>query len=187
MSPPGISRRHRRPFLAPIWLMAIAALGVIALGVGVLTSMSTTTVILVRHAEKQLGTIEDPPLSQDGEARADRLAALLGARLDAMPIAAIHASEARRTQQTAAPLARRLGLATQTRAAKDVDGLVEALRSAPAGSVSVVVGHSNTVPEIVRELTHDKVKVAIAENEFGAIFIVTASTFGPPSVIRLQY
>jgi len=167
--------------------MAIAALSVVALGVGVLKSMATTTVILVRHAEKQLGTIEDPPLSLDGEARADRLAALLGAKLDGMPIAAIYASEARRTQQTAAPLARRLGLATQTRPAKDVNELVEALKDAPAGSASVVVGHSNTVPEIIRELTHDHAQVSIAETEFGAIFIVTASTFGPPSVIRLQY
>ena len=187
MSPPGISRRHRRPFLAPIWMMAVAALGMVALGVGLLKSMDTTTVILVRHAEKQLGTIEDPPLSQDGEARADRLAALLGGRLDGMPIAAIYASEARRTQQTAAPLARRLGIATQTRPARDVEGLVKALRAAPDGSASVVVGHSNTVPEIIRELTHDDVSVSIAESEFGAIFIVTASTFGPPSVIRLQY
>jgi phosphohistidine phosphatase SixA len=112
---------------------------------------------------------------------------MLGSRLDGMPIAAIHSSEARRTQQTAAPLARRLGLATQTHPAKDVDQLVNLLRDAPAGSASVVVGHSNTVPEIVRELTHGKAKVSIAENEFGAIFIVTASTFGPPSVIRLQY
>jgi phosphohistidine phosphatase SixA len=187
MSAPGISRRHRRPFMAPIWLAAIAALGAAGVGVGVLKSMATTTVILVRHAEKQIGTIADPPLSLEGEARADRLAALLGAKLDGMPISAIHASEARRTQQTAAPLARRLGLAAQTRPAKDVDGLVAALRDAPTGSASVVVGHRNTVPEIIGELTHRKVAVSIAEDEFGAIFIVTASTFGPPSVVRLQY
>lgn len=187
MTAPGISRRHRRPFLAPIWLAAIAALGAAGVGVGVLKSMETTTVILVRHAEKQLGTISDPPLSLEGEARADRLAMLLGARLDGMPISAIYASEARRTLQTAAPLGRRLGLTPQTRAAKDVDGLVAALRDAPKGSVSVVVGHSNTVPEVIRELTHRDVDVSIAEDEFGAIFIVTASTFGPPSVVRLQY
>ena len=187
MTAPGISRRHRRPFMAPIWLAAIAAIGAAGVGVGVLKSMETTTVILVRHAEKQLGTIADPPLSPAGEARADRLAVLLGAKLDGMPISAVYASEARRTQQTAAPLARRLGLAAQTRPAKDVDGLVSALRDAPAGSASVVVGHSNTVPEVIRELTHGKVQVSIAEEEFGAVFVVTASTFGPPSVIRLQY
>ena len=167
--------------------MAIAALSVVGIAVGVMKSMATTTVILVRHAEKQIGTIEDPPLSLEGEARAERLAALLGAKLDGMPIAAVYASEARRTQQTAAPLARRLGLATQTRPAKDVGGIVAALHDAPDGSASVVVGHSNTVPEIIRKLTHDKVKVSIPEEEFGAVFIVTASTFGPPSVIRLQY
>lgn len=187
MTAPGISRRNRRPFMAPIWLAAIAAVGAAGVGIGVLKSMATTTVVLVRHAEKQLGTIEDPPLSLEGEARADRLAAMLGSRLDGMPIAAIHASEARRTQQTAAPLARKLGLAIQTHPARDVGRLVDFLRNAPTGSASVVVGHSNTVPEIIRELTHGKSSVSVGDDEYGAIFIVTASTFGPPSVIRLQY
>ena len=165
----------------------LAALGAAGVVVGVLKSMATTTVILVRHAEKQLGSIEDPPLTTEGEARAERLATLVGQRLDGMPVSRVFATEARRTQQTAAPLARRLGLAPQVIPARDVDALVAAIKAAPEGSASVVVGHSNTVPLAIGALTRGRVQVKIDDDEFGALFVVTVSTFGPPSVIRLQY
>lgn len=187
MSAPGISRAHRRTFLAPIWLAMLAAVGAVAVGVGVLRSMDTTTVIVVRHAEKQLGTIEDPPLTTEGEARAERLAAMLGARRDGLPITRVFASEARRSQQTAAPLARRLGIAPTTLPARDVRRLVEVLKDGPSDTAAVVVGHSNTVPQIIAGLTRGRVRVSVDEDDYGALFVVTVSTFGPPSVIRLQY
>ena len=34
-------------------------------------SATTTTIVLIRHAEKQIGTIDDAPLSPQGEQRAD--------------------------------------------------------------------------------------------------------------------
>jgi 2,3-bisphosphoglycerate-dependent phosphoglycerate mutase len=186
MRPPGITR-SRRPFFAPVWLAMIAAIGAAFVGVGVLRSMATTTVVLVRHAEKQLSTIEDAPLTTDGEARAERLAAMLGERGDALPIARVFTSEARRTQQTAAPLARRLGIAPTTMPARNVDELVRALRDAPSDTASVVVGHGNTVPEVIRALTRNRIAVKIDEADYGSMFVVTVSTFGPPSVVRLQY
>ena len=41
-------------------------------------TLDTTTVVLVRHAEKELSTIDDPPLAPDGELRAERLSLLFG-------------------------------------------------------------------------------------------------------------
>ncbi len=190
MAAPGISRAHRRTFLAPIWLAflaMLAAIGAAAVGVGVLRSMDTTTVIVVRHAEKQLGTIEDPPLTTEGEARAERLAAMLATRRDGLPITRVFASEARRSQQTAAPLARRLGIAPVTMPARDVRKLVETLKEGPSGTAAVVVGHSNTIPQIVAGLTQGRIAVTVDEDDYGALFVVTVSTVGPPSVIRLQY
>lgn len=149
--------------------------------------MDTTTVIIVRHAEKQLGTIDDPPLTAEGEVRAERLAAMLGERRDGLPITRVFTSEARRSQQTAAPLARRLGIAPVTMPARDVRALVEALKDGRSDAAAVVVGHSNTVPQIISRLTRGRVAVTIDEEDYGALFIVTVSTFGPPSVIRLQY
>ncbi len=186
MRPPGITR-SRRPFFAPVWLAMLAALGAALVGVGVLRSMATTTVILVRHAEKQLSTIDDAPLTTEGEARAERLAAMLGERSDALPITRVFTSEARRTQQTAAPLVRRLGIAPTTVPAQDVDALVRTLRDAPSDTAAVVVGHGNTVPAVISGLTRNRISVKIDEADYSSMFIVTVSTFGPPSVVRLQY
>lgn len=186
MRPPGITR-SRRPFFAPVWLAILAAIGAAMVGVGVLRSTATTTVILVRHAEKQLSTIEDAPLTTEGEARAERLASMLGERGDALPITRVFTSEARRTQQTAAPLVRRLGIAATTLPAQDVDALVRALRDGPSDAAAVVVGHGNTVPAVIAGLTRNRINVKIDEADYGSMFIVTVSTFGPPSVVRLQY
>lgn len=165
----------------------LTALGAAFVGVGVLRSMATTTVILVRHAEKQLSTIDDAPLTTEGEARAERLANMLGERSDALPITRIFTSEARRTQQTAAPLARRLGIAPTTLPAQQIDALVRALRDGPSGTAAVVVGHSNTVPAVIAGLTRNRITVTIDDSDYSSMFVVTVSTFGPPSVVRLRY
>src|SRR6202051_2421143 len=66
MEPPAITRR-RRPFLAPIWLPALLGVIVAVLAVIGYRSVTTTPVVLVRHAEKALSTIDDPPLAPEGE------------------------------------------------------------------------------------------------------------------------
>src|ERR1700736_6377444 len=69
---------QRRPFLTPIWLTVIAA--VVAFGLAVFAAWvwgtaGSTTVIVIRHAEKESSVgIVDPPLSPAGEARAALLA-----------------------------------------------------------------------------------------------------------------
>ena len=107
MEPPGITR-HRRPFLAPLWVTLLAAAGggrVVAWAF--YRDASTTVVILVHPAEKTPGTIDDPPLSPEGEERAQRLAQMFAGPAVGS-IDAIYASDDRRAQQTAAPLAERL-------------------------------------------------------------------------------
>lgn len=111
-------------------------------------------VVVVRHAEKATDDPRDPALSAEGEARARALAAALaGSRLDA-----VYATQFKRTQQTAAPAAEAAGVDVTVR---PIDGnnattyaadLARDLRALPAGSVVLVVGHSNTVPGIVAAL-----------------------------------
>jgi hypothetical protein len=88
MEAPAITRQ-RRPFLAPVWLMAALAVMMLGLGVTAYRSLGATTVVLVRHAEKELGTIEDPPLAPEGELRAQRLATMFGKITGVGRIAAI--------------------------------------------------------------------------------------------------
>jgi len=105
-------------------------------------------VFLVRHAEKATEPPGDPSLSAAGEARAEALARMLsGAGVNHL-----FASEYRRTRDTLAPLADRLGRKVREIPAADPEAQIAALRSLPAGSIAVVAGHSNTVPHLVEML-----------------------------------
>ena len=107
----------------------------------------TTTVILVRHAEK-VDDSRDPLLSEAGEARAQELARLLAPR----GISAIFTTQYQRTRLTAAPLAARLQLTpTVVEASVSADTLARRIRE-HSGTTVLVVGHSNTVPVIIRAL-----------------------------------
>lgn len=187
MKAPGFLRR-RRPFLAPFWLAGFVALASVALLYGVLRATiafagKTTTVIVLRHAEKALAPVDDPPLTPVGEARAQRLRSLLINN----PVRAVYASEARRTQDTARPLASALSLPVTVHPARDPQGLLDAIGGRHIGGTVVVVGHSNTVPDIVSRLTRGKARVALRDDEFDRIFIVTVTRFGPPAVVALRY
>jgi broad specificity phosphatase PhoE len=178
---------RRRPLLTPVWLMAIAGVVLIAVVAWFLSSLSTTTVVIVRHAEKELGTIEDPPLSQAGEQRAQLLARMFGERETVGRIDAIFASDTRRSQRTAAPLADRLGVAITTVDAKDVEGLARRIRQSHRGQRVLVIGHSNTVPEIVRALDGGALVPPIGDDDYSQMYVVTIPTLGPTSVLHMNY
>ncbi len=178
---------RRRPLLTPIWLTALFAIVLLAVLAVFVASMTTTTVVLVRHAEKQLGTIEDPPLTPEGEQRAQLLARMFGGREGAGRIAGIFASDTRRAQRTAAPLAERLGIAVTVTGAKDYDGIIARIRSEFSGRTLLLVGHSNTVPELVRRLARVQDVPEIPDADYGTIYVVTVPTLGRPSVLRLSY
>jgi phosphohistidine phosphatase SixA len=99
--------------------------------------------ILVRHAEK-LDASRDTPISPSGATRAHALAD----KLRDAGITSIWTTEFRRTQETAKPLADALGLKPHLHPANDSKGLVAALRK--EGGRALVVGHSNTLPEIAQ-------------------------------------
>ncbi len=150
-------------------------------------SATTTTVVLVRHAEKELVTIDDPPLSAAGERRAERLAQMFGDVRGVGRIDAIYVTATRRTQQTAMPLAARLGVKpTVVPAGSDLNALASRTTSEHRGGRVLIVGHSNTIPELVQKLSGQPVP-AIGEDEYDNIYVVTVPTFGKSSVLRLKY
>lgn len=143
------------------------------------------TIFVVRHAERAdagaggaPGTSTDPSLSDVGHARAASLATLLK---DA-GITEIYVTEFRRTQQTAAPLASALGLTPVVVAAKDTGALIVRLKQT-AGNV-LVVGHSNTVPDIVAGLGVDA-PITIDDRDFDNLLLVMPGE--PARLIRLHY
>lgn len=178
--------------MAPIWMAAAAALVAgtvlfVSVRLAVTQFAEISTIIVLRHAETQDPGADDPALSAAGESRAMRLAQMFGDRAETGAVRSIFTSDTQRARATAAPLAARLGLKVETLARGDVDGLLKRLRAAGRRQTSLVVGHSNTVPRIVEQLTDGRIKVAVAEADHGSVFIVTVSSFGPPNVLRMHY
>lgn len=144
------------------------------------------TVLCVRHAEKAPEPREDPPLTAAGESRARELAALLARS------AATHlfASEFVRTQATLAPLAAGTKLTTLVRPARESSELAREIRALPAGSVAVVAGHSNTIPELVAALggtLRDLEQGRLREAEYDRLFVVSVPAEGPCTTLELSY
>jgi phosphohistidine phosphatase SixA len=96
----------------------------------------------------------------------------------------IFTSEYRRTRQTAAPLAGKLGITPVTVPAKEPDALVEQVRRA-TGNV-LVVGHSNTVPDLLTRLGVAE-KVTIGDNDYDNVFLVIRSSTGASTLVMLKY
>jgi phosphohistidine phosphatase SixA len=141
------------------------------------TATAESTLFVVRHAEKADAT-KDPGLSEAGRARAKALAQMLR---DAN-ITAIYATEFKRTQQTAAPLAKALGVALTTLPASDTAALAAKLRALPGNAL--VVGHSNTIPDLIKALGISEA-INIAENDYDNLFAVVLDQ--KPRLIRLHY
>lgn len=155
---------------------------ILSLGTG---ASAQQTVFVVRHAERA-DTVAgaapmmaaDPELSEAGRARAESLAAVLK---DAK-VVAIFTTEFKRTQATAAPLAKALGVQVTTISSKEPAKLVEAVKG--AGGNVLVVGHSNTVPAFVKELGV-AAPVTVGDAEYDNLFVVTMGA--TPSALRLHY
>jgi broad specificity phosphatase PhoE len=164
-------------------LLMLFAFGLIAAG---RAAAQTTTVIVVRHAEK-VDDSEDPVLSRAGAARADALAEAL----QHAPVTAVYTTQYRRTQLTAEPAARAAGvtpvvIGAGSPAQTHVDRLAARIRESDTGGTVLVVGHSNTVPLIVKTLAGIDVG-SIADSEYNDFFIVTLRPDAEPQLVRVRY
>lgn len=145
----------------------------------------TTTIFLVRHAEKVRGPEvgRDPELTEAGHARARALAHTLS---DA-GIDVITTTQWRRTSQTAAPLADLLGLepkVVRTDEPRFIERMVE-LVEAHRGRTLVVVGHSDTTPDLARALGATTAP-DISDDDFDDLYQVQLGD-GSPRFIHLRF
>jgi broad specificity phosphatase PhoE len=167
-------------------LLAILVLPACAAGQGHPTpSPQPTIVILVRHAEKASETDTDPPLSARGRERADALGnALRGVRLTGVIV-----SERRRTHETAAPAAGTLVPDTvriAAGAAEHARGVAERIHTRHAGGTVLVVGHSNTIPQVMTALGAGPLP-DICDAAYSNLYIMILDGVASPRVIRTTY
>ncbi|HMH87183.1 MAG TPA: histidine phosphatase family protein [Steroidobacteraceae bacterium] len=184
---------QHRPFLIPIWLTAIAAVAAaVVFGLAVFAAWTwftanSTTVIVIRHAEKDTVAAADPALSAAGEARAALLARMFGDAKGAGRLDAIYVSATLRSRSTAAPLAARLGIAPVVVAADDPQGLARRVLRENSGRRVMVIGHINTVPEIVSALADRSDISSIDEQDFATMYVVSVPRIGHANLVRLSY
>lgn len=140
-------------------------------------------VIIVRHGEKQPTPANDPSLSEAGVARAHALDSAL-AHLSPSTIVV---SATKRTPETAAVVAKRVGVTPTVIPLQGphVKNVADAVMK--ASGVVLVVGHSNTVPAIVNALGGPKLP-DICDASYATMFTVVPARDGKPAqVLRSSY
>jgi broad specificity phosphatase PhoE len=140
-----------------------------------------TTVVLIRHGERNaIPANTNPPLNAAGKARAKELIHVAGQS----GIKAIYCSHFIRSLETAKPLAAHLGLSSIVM--DEALQIKNDILSNRAGQTVLVIGHSNTVPDIINRLGAGSVPV-IDDGEFDNLFVVKVLDQGHASVTRLKY
>ena len=138
-----------------------------------------SAVILVRHAEKT-AEANDPQLSEAGIQRAEQLATLLA---DAN-VTAIYSTDFSRTRNTAAPLANARGLEIMLYDPANPGQLVDSLKKTPGRFL--VVGHSNTVPDLVERLGGSPGSAMDEKTEYDRLYVLTFGE-GKTTTVLLRY
>jgi len=184
-----MTTRSLRPAL--LALLALLSLGLLSAIRPPGEPQAPITVILVRHAETagSSRTGGDPHLSEAGQARAE----LLGAMLESAGVTHLFASQFARTQEVLGPLAEATGLEVQVLNADALKQQIERLQALPAGSVAVVAGHSNTVPNMAIALgakpqnlkRHPQYGPMFEHDQYGRMFQVTLPVDPASTAVKL--
>jgi broad specificity phosphatase PhoE len=138
-------------------------------------------IIVVRHAEK-VDESNDPLLSAAGTARAEALARAL----KSLEVKAVYVTQYQRTALTAAPLTTATGLKPIQVQADATPELVERMKKEHPNDVVLTVGHSNSVPRILKLLGATET-VQLGDSDYDNLFIVVPAGSGPPTLLRLRY
>jgi 2,3-bisphosphoglycerate-dependent phosphoglycerate mutase len=144
---------------------------VILLGQQNLSAQKTVKVWVVRHAEKLADDPKDrdPDLSPEGKERAEALMKeLKGEKIDS-----IFATNYKRTKLTGFPLADKIGISVKTYNPEDQKTLAKQLMVNAKGKNILIVGHSNTVLEIVEAFGAKKPVKELTDDDYDYLFEVT--------------
>ncbi len=147
------------------------------------TATGSTTIILVRHAEKAAAPAADPPLTAAGTARAEALAELVK---DA-GVRDVVSTQFLRTRATAAPAAARLGLPVEALDARlTARATADSLLARYRGRTVLLVGHSNTIPAIIEALGAPR-PADICDSGYDNLFVVTVPAAGSATDVHLHF
>ena len=128
----------------------------------------TFQLYFIRHAEKMTTPKGNPPLTEQGHARAAALKAFFADR----DLQVIFSSDYQRTLDTARPVAGDKNLQVKLYNPRQLEQLAELLLNTKRNSL--IVGHSNTTPQLVALIGGEPLE--LEETDFGDLTIVTVNT-----------
>jgi len=165
--------------VANLLIFAVIAGGPVSAG-------ETTTVIVVRHAEK-LTDSSDPELSEAGKERTTALTRMLAD----VELSAIYSTPFKRTIATVEPIATERGLEIALTPVDDglekhAEDVARRAVTDHAGTAVLVVGHSNTVPAILKSLGVDGAP-PLTEKDYDDLFVVSIDESGGARLVHLHY
>ena len=184
---------HSLPLRRPALLLLLLFVSAHALGAAT-AQAQPTTVLLVRHAEKANKSADTPLKEPKGFLRARALANAVGE----FGISAVVASEFLRTQQTVAATASHLGLEESVIQMTDPQAIADEILSHYRGRTVLVVGHSDTVPQIIEALGGPslcpnrggvlvKGECRIRDKEYDNLYILRVPESGPAGFMATRY
>ncbi|HEX8920882.1 MAG TPA: phosphoglycerate mutase family protein [Pyrinomonadaceae bacterium] len=147
---------------------------------------SSTTVVLVRHAEKA-SDADDSPLTEEGVRRSQALVRVV----EDGGVSAIYSSQFRRNRETAKPLSDRLGIAvTELPVNLQNPGdygkvLAKDILDKHSGQTVLVIGHGNTIAATIEGLIGRA--ASVGEIQYRDLFIVTVPPTGAARLLKAQY
>ncbi|MGZ8558691.1 MAG: SixA phosphatase family protein [Chitinophagaceae bacterium] len=139
-----------------------------------LTACSHTSYYIVRHAEKasangndaMMG--KDPPLTEAGKLRAEALKEMVKTK----KIGYVFSTNTIRTRSTAEPVRAYFNLVTETYSPMPDSSFISRIKSLKKNTL--IVGHSNTVDDIVNKLCGSiKITADLGDTEYNNLYIVT--------------
>jgi len=143
---------------------------------------TATTFILIRHAETSGGG-SNPNLSAAGQNRSTILSSMLAN----VPLDAVFSTDFNRTMETASPTATAQNLTVTNYNAFALESFVDTNLPVYKKGVILVVGHSNTTPDLLNVLVGDNTYTNLPETEYNNLFVVTVFEKGRSRVLHMTY
>lgn len=139
---------------------------------------------LTRHCEKEEGSGDNPVLSAEGRAQAERL----GRVMDDALLDMVGSTNTKRTVLTAEAVKRWAGdpIIETIPVMAQSDWLAEKMTGG-AGKRIFYVSHSNTIPTFLNELTKTIHYKNIPENEYRHFYIAVTKGIGQTEVLHFRY
>lgn len=144
-----------------------------------------TTIYIVRHAEKDVSDPrnQDPELSVEGKERAGALAS----KLKEIKLDAVFATKYKRTSQTAYNSAKKSNVEIQTYDAQDFRGIAELVITKHIGHKVLIVGHSNTVLELIETFGVRRPLASLSDEDYDFFFVLKINSGGKAELRTERY